>query len=97
MNTTTHALRLPADAAPGNPQSAIRNLQSNIARLPKATRDMLNVMLDDSLPYHVILDELGEAAQGLTVVTSSEVRAWGRIFSLNVDTAYSPAARLAQD
>jgi hypothetical protein len=27
---------------------------------------MLNVMLDDSLPYHVILDEMGEAAHGLT-------------------------------
>ena len=27
---------------------------------------MLNVMLDDNLPYHVILDEVGEAAQGLT-------------------------------
>jgi len=27
---------------------------------------MLNVMLDDSLPYHVILDELGETAQGLS-------------------------------
>src|SRR5438309_2218693 len=42
------------------------NLQSNIARLPKPTRDMLNVMLDDNLPYHVILDEVGQAAQGLT-------------------------------
>jgi hypothetical protein len=27
---------------------------------------MLNVMLDDSLPCRVILDELGETAQGLT-------------------------------
>ena len=66
MNTTTDALPLPSDSVPGNPQSAIGNLQSNIARLPKVTRDMLNVMLDDSLPYRVILDELGEAAEGLT-------------------------------
>src|SRR5947209_20551108 len=72
----TNALPLPSDATSDNPQSAhvaskhsedgIRNLQSNIARLPKPTRDMLNVMLDDNLPYHVILDEVGEAAQGLT-------------------------------
>ena len=27
---------------------------------------MLNLMLDDGLPYHVILDELGDTAQGLT-------------------------------
>jgi len=36
-----------------------------IARLPKATRDMINHMLDDGLPYHVIIDELGEAGEGL--------------------------------
>ncbi len=27
---------------------------------------MLNLMLDDGLPYHVIIEELGETAQGLT-------------------------------
>ena len=42
------------------------DLADKLARLPKATRDMLNVMLDDRLPYHVILDELGETAQGLS-------------------------------
>jgi hypothetical protein len=36
-----------------------------IARLPKATRDMINCMLDDGLPYKVIIDELGEAGEGL--------------------------------
>src|SRR5690349_1253158 len=36
-----------------------------IARLPKETRDMINRMLDDGLPYHVIIDELGEAGEGL--------------------------------
>jgi len=72
MNTTTHVLPVPSDSAPGNPQSAIGNLQSNIARLPKPTRDMLNVMLDDNLPYHVILDEVGEAAQGLTPSSLAE-------------------------
>jgi hypothetical protein len=36
-----------------------------IARLPKETRDMINRMLDDGIPYHVIIDELGEAGDGL--------------------------------
>jgi len=36
-----------------------------IARLPKESRDMLNRMLDDGLPYRVIIDELGEAGEGL--------------------------------
>jgi hypothetical protein len=36
-----------------------------IARLPKETRDMINRMLDDGLPYHVIIDELGEVGEGL--------------------------------
>jgi hypothetical protein len=36
-----------------------------IARLPKETRNMINRMLDDGLPYPVIIDELGEAGEGL--------------------------------
>src|SRR6266480_2599793 len=36
-----------------------------IARLPKETRDMINHMLDDGLPYPVIIDELGEAGEGM--------------------------------
>ncbi len=48
-------------------QSSTENLRRNgkIARLPKETRDMLNHMLDDGLPYRVIIDELGEAGEGL--------------------------------
>ena len=42
-------------------------LDQRIARLPKETRDMINVMLDDGLPYHVLIDELGEAGDGLNV------------------------------
>jgi hypothetical protein len=38
-----------------------------IARLPKQTREMINRMLDDGLPYKVIIDELGEAGQGLNL------------------------------
>src|SRR6266850_1198392 len=45
------------------PSAARRN--GKIARLPKATRDMINHMLDDGLPYPVIIDELGEAGEGL--------------------------------
>src|SRR2546425_13233488 len=74
MNPMTTITPTPAAAEPcsSDRQSAVSpianrpDLTDKIARLPKVTRDMLNVMLDDSLPYHVILDELGEAAQGLT-------------------------------
>src|SRR5438552_13747581 len=45
------------------PVNARRN--GKIARLPKETRDMLNRMLDDGLPARVIIDELGEAGEGL--------------------------------
>ncbi|HEV2207843.1 MAG TPA: hypothetical protein VG167_03660 [Verrucomicrobiae bacterium] len=50
-----------------NSQSKTQNLRRNgkIARLPKATRDMLNRMLDDGLPARVIIDELGDAGKGL--------------------------------
>lgn len=47
-----------------NPQPSSRR-NGKIARLPKVTRDMINRMLDDGLPYHVIIDELGEAGEGL--------------------------------
>src|SRR5215471_1048317 len=47
-----------------NPQPSSRR-NGKIARLPKETRDMLNRMLDDGVPYHVIIDELGEAGEGL--------------------------------
>jgi len=42
-----------------NPASGVRQN----CRLPSATRDMINKMLDDGLPYHVILDEIGEAGE----------------------------------
>src|SRR5258707_12661656 len=70
MKTTT-PIPAVAETCSADCQSAVSpianrpDLTDKIARLPKVTRDMLNVMLDDSLPYHVILDELGEAAQGL--------------------------------
>ena len=53
----------PTTLTPGIAENARRN--GKMARLPRATRDMINRMLDDGLPYHVILDELGDAAQGI--------------------------------
>src|SRR5256885_1610728 len=47
-----------------NPQPSCRR-NGKIARLPKETRDMINRMLDDGIPYHVIIDELGEVGEGL--------------------------------
>src|SRR6266550_1460647 len=55
-----------AKSASPNPQSAIPNLESKIVRLPKPTRDMINLMLEDGLPYKVIIDELAESGRGLT-------------------------------
>ena len=49
----------------GRGEESNPRLAQKIARLPKPTRDMLNLMLDDGLPYHVIIEELGETAQGL--------------------------------
>jgi hypothetical protein len=65
MNDTLETELLATELA--NQQSPTENLRRNgkIARLPKETRDMLNHMLDDGLPYRVIIDELGEAGQGL--------------------------------
>ena len=40
-------------------------IEQKIARLPKPTRDMINLMVDDGLPYHIIIEELGETAPGL--------------------------------
>jgi len=40
-------------------------VDQKIARLPKPTRDMLNLMIDDGLPYRVIIEELGETVHDL--------------------------------
>ena len=56
-----------ADRQPAVSPNANRpDLTDKIARLPKATRDMVNLMLEDGLPYKVIIDELAEAGRGLT-------------------------------
>src|SRR3954467_14974114 len=63
--TTTTLESFPQVRALNPPPSTRRN--GKIARLPKQTRDMLNRMLDDGLPYRIIIDELGEAGEGLNL------------------------------
>ena len=65
--TSTHPLdTVTAELSALNPQpSANPRRNGKIARLPRETRDMINRMLDDGLPYPVIIDELGEAGEGL--------------------------------
>lgn len=69
MNTTLHA---PASAHSTTGKPPTHDLPSNtsqhpdVTSLPKVTRDMINVMLDDALPYRVIIDELAESGSGLT-------------------------------
>ena len=60
MPTTLPEIILPV----ADPQPSSRR-NGKIARLPRATRDMINKMLDDGLPYHVILDEIGEAGEAI--------------------------------
>ena len=84
MNATIapDTTNLTTNPVPSNPQtvnqpSSINNHPA-IARLPKATRDMINLMLDDALPYHVILDELAESGRGLTAQSLAEWVQTGR-------------------
>src|SRR5438093_6384813 len=48
------------------PTEAPRTRRGKVARLPKAVRDRLNVMLLDGVPFGQILETLGEAAKGVT-------------------------------
>ena len=58
-----------SNSTQADPGLAPDELAQKIARLPKPTRDMINLMLDDALPYRVILDELAETGGGLTAQT----------------------------
>jgi hypothetical protein len=51
----------------GKLNSEPRHRRGRIAQLPKKIRDQLNQMLLDGKPYAQILQELGPAAQGITV------------------------------
>ena len=48
-----------------------------IARLPKATRDSINTMLDDSVPYLDIIKRLGPDGDGLNEVNLSHWKTGG--------------------
>src|SRR6266702_2464204 len=60
------------------PQSRTReqagpdSASANIARLPKETRDMINVMLADGVPHHILIEELAEAGEGLNAQSALE-------------------------
>ena len=57
----------PIDLTPTAPTTQdSAQLTAKIERLPKPTRDMINLMLEDGLPYRVIIDELADAGRGLT-------------------------------
>jgi len=63
IETTSPPLGTSSSPAPET--SRADRLKGNIARLPKEVRDMINVMIEDGLPHHVLIDELGEAGEGL--------------------------------
>ena len=65
MNTTETTPALETPPAPAPEIRRTDRLAQRIDRLPKETRDMINLMLDDGLPYHILIEELGEAGQGL--------------------------------
>src|SRR5437667_8459574 len=69
MNTTQTPLivtPLTPALSPLRGEGDAAKLTAKIERLPKATRDMINLMLDDGLPYRVIIDELADTGRGLT-------------------------------
>ena len=53
LETTNPHLETPPSAAPEKPRADRPNV--NIAHLPKETRDMINLMLSDGLPYHILI------------------------------------------
>jgi len=71
MNTTNETTSAANETSVKNTtavsQKATAHRQEQIAPLPKETRDMINVMLEDGLPYHILIDELGDAGEGLSV------------------------------
>src|ERR1043166_3072648 len=40
--------------------------KGKVARLPKAVRDQLNLMLEDGVPYAAIIQNLGDHGKGLS-------------------------------
>ncbi|HEV2209329.1 MAG TPA: hypothetical protein VG167_11175 [Verrucomicrobiae bacterium] len=65
MPTTTELDLVASELAAQHAPSTNLRRNGKIARLPLHIRHMLNRMLDDGLPYHVVIDELGEHGRGL--------------------------------
>src|SRR5690242_19603304 len=75
MNSTPEILDLPAAAAaepspdstsPPPPTRKRRARNGKVARLPKAVRHKINLLLDDAVPYEKIIEQLGADGAGLT-------------------------------
>jgi hypothetical protein len=75
MNAPSPAKLVSSITKPKSQAATGRN--GKIARLPKSVRDMINRMLDDNLPYRVIIDELGEAGEGLNAQNLTNWRQGG--------------------
>jgi hypothetical protein len=63
--------RSDARSAPNSDSHSRRN--GNVARLPKAVRDQLNLMVQDGVPYAQIIQRLGDAGKTLSI---SNVSRW---------------------
>jgi hypothetical protein len=61
-----------AAEANGSPHSNCRR-KGNVARLPKAVRDQINVLIQDGVTYPGIIERLGEDGKGLS---TSNVSRW---------------------
>jgi hypothetical protein len=57
----------------GKPSEPARTRRGKVARLPKAVRDQINVMLLDGVPFAEILQKLGERAKD---VTEHNITSW---------------------
>ncbi len=75
QNANSPSAFVARNIAAAQPARSARN--GKVARLPKETRDLINHMLDDGLPARVIIDELGEAGEGLNPQNISNWRQGG--------------------
>src|SRR5438128_1617417 len=72
----------PNQAKPGPPLSRVstrRGRNGKVARLPKAIRDQINLLLRDGLSYRAIIKKLGDDARELTLNNLSEWKRGGYV------------------
>src|SRR5262245_25737655 len=79
MTSTTESAPGQANSAPTSKprKSKPRARVGNVARLPKAVRDSINLMMDDGFSSRAILQKLGPDAKGLNKHHLSEWRTGG--------------------